>query len=307
MADEKNRYYWIKLKKDFFDEKDGPIDFIMSQENGSQYIVLYLMMCLNTANTDGLLCNKIGEMIVPYNIEKIVRDTKFFSFDTVAVALELFKKLGMVYEEDNGILRISNLHEMVGSESANREAIKKRQQRLKKKIQENQNILEDKQRTNCLTENRDESLENIEDEEPIKEQKKESTKARKKPINYQQIVDKYNEICVSFPKVIKISSNRKEAISARLNVYSVDEIIRAFEKAEESNFLKGSNDRNWKADFDWIMSDRNIVKVLEGKYDNDKSTPKNASNNSTNKFNNFSQRNYSKEQMDELEKKLLSK
>ena len=64
MADEKNRYYWIKLKKDFFDEKDGPIDFIMSQENGSQYIVLYLMMCLNTANTDGLLCNRVGEVIV---------------------------------------------------------------------------------------------------------------------------------------------------------------------------------------------------------------------------------------------------
>lgn len=304
MADEKNRYYWIKLKKDFFDEKDGPIDFIMSQENGSQYIVLYLMMCLNTANTDGLLCNKIGEMIVPYNIEKIVRDTKFFSFDTVAVALELFKKLGMVYEEDNGILRISNLHEMVGSESANREAIKKRQQRLKKKIQENQNILEDKQGTSCPIESRDKSLENIKDEEP----KKESTKARKKPINYQQIVDKYNEICVSFPKVIKVSESRKEAISARLNIYSVDEIIKAFEKAEESNFLKGSNDRNWKADFDWIMTDRNIVKVLEGKYDNEKSVQKNATKpKSNNKFNDFNQRNYSKEELDELEKKLLNK
>lgn len=289
MADEKNRYYWIKLKKDFFDEKDGPIDFIMSQENGSQYIVLYLMMCLNTANTDGLLCNRIGEVIVPYDIEKIVRDTKFFSFDTVAVALELFKKLGMVYEEDDGILRITNLHEMVGSEASNANA--QRQKRFR-----------ERQKQKALSVSK--STDVISYEEP----KMESTKARKKPINYQQIVDKYNEICVSFPKVIKISESRKEAISARLNIYSVDEIIKAFEKAEESNFLKGSNDRNWKADFDWIMTDRNIVKVLEGKYDNEKSVQKNAPKpKSNNKFNDFTQRNYSKEELDELEKKLLNK
>jgi hypothetical protein len=38
--------------------------------------------------------------------------------------------------------------------------------------------------------------------------------------------------------------------------------------AEESDFLKGANDRNWVADFDWIMNDTNMAKILDGKYEN---------------------------------------
>lgn len=112
---EQKRYYWIKLKTDFFNQET--IDFLLSQENGCQYIVLYQMLCLNTANNNGEMATRIGEMIVPYDINKIVRDTKYFTFDTVAVALELFKKLGLIYQEEGEVLKISNFEEMVGSES----------------------------------------------------------------------------------------------------------------------------------------------------------------------------------------------
>lgn len=128
MADNK-KYYWIKLKTDFFNSEQ--IDFLMSQENGCQYVVLYQMLCLNTANSNGEMATRIGEMIVPYNIEKIVRDTKYFKTDTVIVALELFKKLGLVYEEEHNVLKIANFDEMVGSES--KWAEKKRLYREKQK------------------------------------------------------------------------------------------------------------------------------------------------------------------------------
>lgn len=123
------KFYWIKLKTDFFNTEQ--IDFLMSQENGCQYVVLYQMLCLNTANNNGRLATSIGEMIVPYNIDKITRDTKYFNTDTVIVALELFKKLGLVYEEEHNILKISNFDEMVGSES--KWAEKKRIYRKKQK------------------------------------------------------------------------------------------------------------------------------------------------------------------------------
>ena len=138
----------------------------------------------------------------------------------------------------------------------------------------------------------------------------------KTKINYQEIVDKYNSICKSLPKVIKLSDARKKAIKARLNIYSLEEIETVFKKAEQSNYLKGTNNLNWKADFDWLMKDRNMAKVLEGKYDNDKSfngpnpTPNNTSYSKpkpVNQFNNFQQRNYSKTEIDDLEKRLLSK
>ena len=110
------RYYWIKLSTSFFEQ--DTIDFLMSQKNGCKYIVLYQMLCLKTANTNGELSNTIGERIVPYDINKIVRDTKYFDVDTVSVALELFKQLGMIYfRGDNNAFQIADFDELVGSES----------------------------------------------------------------------------------------------------------------------------------------------------------------------------------------------
>lgn len=155
---ESKKFYWIKLKTNFFSRED--IDFLLSQKNGCQYVVLYQMLCLQTANTNGEMISILGEVIVPYDVNKIVRDTKYFDFDTVTVALELFKKLGLIYQEENGNLRITDLVSMIGSESASRDAMKKREQRLnKKRIEFERDNIEDKKGTKCLTEYRDKSIE----------------------------------------------------------------------------------------------------------------------------------------------------
>lgn len=133
------RFYWIKLKTDFFGRED--IDFLLSQENGCQYVVLYQMLCLNTANSNGFLENKINEVIIPYDIKKIVRDTKYFDYDTVAVALELFKKLGLIYEQENKILKISNFEDMVGSETSSAKRV--REWRKKKALQCNIDVTQE--------------------------------------------------------------------------------------------------------------------------------------------------------------------
>ena len=86
--------------------------------------------------------------------------------------------------------------------------------------------------------------------------------------DYKAVVDSYNSLCKSFPKVTKLSERRRKAIRARLKEYSLAEIEKAFALAEESEFLKGANNRNWMASFDWIISDSNLPKVLEGKYAN---------------------------------------
>ena len=154
---EQKRYYWIRLKTDFFNQE--AIDLLLSQPNGCQYVVLYQMLCLNTANNNGEMTTRVGEMIVPYNIDKIVRDTKYFDHDTVTVALGLFQKLGLVYQEENGILKITDCAKMVGHESASREAIKKREYRMRKRLEEDNCV--DKKGTNCPTEIeiRDKSIE----------------------------------------------------------------------------------------------------------------------------------------------------
>lgn len=85
-------------------------------------------------------------------------------------------------------------------------------------------------------------------------------------IDYQQIADMYNETCVSFHRLTKLSDSRKKAIRARLKQYSVDDFRRMFEMAESSDFLKGKNDKNWSATFDWMIKDANMAKILDGNY-----------------------------------------
>ena len=93
-------------------------------------------------------------------------------------------------------------------------------------------------------------------------------KATRPKINYQEIADMYNTICTSLPRMTTLSDKRKEAIAARLKHYTVDQFREMFTKAENSAFLKGSNNRNWTANFDWLIKDANFAKVLDGNYDN---------------------------------------
>lgn len=261
------KFFWIKLKTDFFNQDE--IDYLMSQKNGCEYIVLYQMLCLQTANNGGMLSRQVGEMLVPYDVNKIVRDTKYFDFDTVAVALELFKKLGLIYEMDDSILKIARIEEMVGSESANANAIRQKRFREKQKLQSVTN-------SNANSNGLSVTNSNIEIEKEIEKEIEIRDRDRDR-VDYQQIADIYNDTCVSFPRLVSLSDVRKKAIKARLNKYTLDDFKKVFEKAEASDFLKGANARNWSATFDWMLKDANFAKIIEGNYDNRKSkAPKNA-------------------------------
>jgi len=92
-----------------------------------------------------------------------------------------------------------------------------------------------------------------------------------------EIVQLFNNICVSFKPVLKLTTKRKQAIGARWRENDCD--IKIFEKvfrnAQESDFLKSNS---W-ADFDWILRPTNFIKVLEGKYSNFDSNIINSNNN----------------------------
>ena len=87
-------------------------------------------------------------------------------------------------------------------------------------------------------------------------------------IPYEKIKNLYNEICKSFSKCNVMSDARKKAVKARISSgYTLEHFKTLFTKAEASSFLKGRNDRNWKASFDWLIKDANMAKVLDGNYD----------------------------------------
>ena len=92
------------------------------------------------------------------------------------------------------------------------------------------------------------------------------------PEQCRMIQDLYNSVCESYPRLVKMSDARKKAIKARLNSgYTIDDFKLLFEKAEKSLFLKGKNNRNWSATFDWLIAAKGMERTLEGNYDEKRS------------------------------------
>lgn len=130
------RFYWMKLKESFM--TSDTIDYFMSQPDGANYVVLYQMLCLKTINTDGRLSRQIGEVVIKYDIPKIQRDLKWFSADTIRVALNLYKSFGLVYEDIDGVLVLADHNNLVGCETDWGE--KKRRQRNSPALQSGDNV-----------------------------------------------------------------------------------------------------------------------------------------------------------------------
>ena len=128
MANTAKKYYWLKLKEDFFE--DDTIEWIEEQPGGEKYSLFYLKLCLKSLKTDGILIRNVGEMLIPYDVKKLAEITKT-DIDTVRVAMELFKKIGLIQILENGEIYMAQLKNMVGSES--KWAEKKRLQRAKNK------------------------------------------------------------------------------------------------------------------------------------------------------------------------------
>jgi len=84
----------------------------------------------------------------------------------------------------------------------------------------------------------------------------------------QEIVELYNTICTSLPKVQKVTQKRSREIRTRWRSYpDIETFRRLFQKAQDSDFLSGGNGRWTGCNFDWLIKEANMVKVLEGCYD----------------------------------------
>ena len=88
------------------------------------------------------------------------------------------------------------------------------------------------------------------------------------PVPYEKIRELFNSTCLSLSKVVGINGERKTSVAARWKEHpDLDWWAAYFRKVEASAFLKGNNDRKWKAKFDWLINAANMNKVLEGNYD----------------------------------------
>ena len=248
---------WIKITTDIFD--DEKILLIESMPEADAIIVIWfkLLSFAGKSNNNGvfMLNNKIA-----YTDEMLA--TVFRRpLNIVRLALSTFENFEMIVIQD-GAITIPNWEKHQNIDGMER--IRQKTKDRVAKFREKQKLLACNVTSNVTVT----SCNAIEkDKEKEKDKDKDKDKER---IDYQLIVDMYNDTCVSFPKVKALSATRIKAIRARLNTYSIDDFKTLFNKAEASDFLKGKNSRDWQATFDWLIKDANMAKVLDGNYDNKK-------------------------------------
>lgn len=169
-------YYWLRLKKNFM--TSDTVDFLMSQPEGANYVVLYQMLHLMSINTEGRLSRTIGDVIIPYDVKKIQRDTKWFTVDTINVALSLFMKLGLVYRDVDGVLVMADHKNLIGSETdyAEQKRVQRNEKASSKALPQECGQCPQSVHSAVHTEIRDKSIENREKKEDANASKKEGGK-----------------------------------------------------------------------------------------------------------------------------------
>lgn len=224
------RYYWIKLKDSFMSSDE--IDYLMSQPDGANYVVLYQMLCLKTINTGGCLVSQIGEMLIPYDAEKIQRECKWFSLATVRVALSVYKQIGLIFESPDGILTISNYSDIVGSETDY--SAQKRLQRENRRRQ-----IPVKGADN----NEDNNVDNVHTEKEIEKDKDKEIENRVRDrdngsptvdAGLAEIIRSFEDNIGSFPPAAK------EALMGWREIFTDDLILMAIKKAALAGIRKWS-------------------------------------------------------------------
>lgn len=113
------KYYWLKLKRDFFKRHD--IRIIEEMPNGKDYILFYLKLLLESIDHEGNL--RFSDAI-PYN-EQMLSVVTNTNIDIVKSAMSLFIELNMIEVFDDQTIYMNEVEKLIGSETASAERMRR--------------------------------------------------------------------------------------------------------------------------------------------------------------------------------------
>lgn len=253
---ENRKYYYLKLKENFFDSPE--IKVMESMENGYLYSNLLMKMYLKSLKSGGECCLNSR---IPYS-PKMLSSVTGHNIDIIEGGLKTFQALGLIEILDNNKIYMLDIQNFIGESST--EGDRKREYRIK--IETEKKI--GGQMSGHLSDKRPPEIEiEIETEKEIEIDNK--AKKTMIPDEIFQLWNNFAENNFPIKKISKISSERKKKIMARGKEFrdSFPDILVAI---TEQRFLYGDNKSGWKISLDWlILNDTNYLKVLERKYTDD--------------------------------------
>ena len=122
---EHQKYYWLKLKRDFFKRHD--VRIIEEMPNGKDYILFYLKLLLESVDHEGRL--RFNDTI-PYN-EQMLSVITHTNIDIVRSAMRVFMDLQLVDILDDQTIYMTEVEKLVGSETSVAERVRKHREKQK--------------------------------------------------------------------------------------------------------------------------------------------------------------------------------
>lgn len=132
------KYYWLKIKKDFYKRHD--VKIVESMPNGKEYMWFYMKLMMESIDHDGML--RFNDFI-PYDAYMLstITDT---NIDIVRGAMSVFQKMNMIEVLDDETIFIEAVTKMIGSESDSAERVRKHREIKSIEIKESKQIEEHK-------------------------------------------------------------------------------------------------------------------------------------------------------------------
>lgn len=263
---------WIKITTDIFD--DEKLLLIDSMPEADKIIIIWFkLLCLaGKQNNKGVFMFN-G---VPYTLQMLSTILRRDE-DTVKKALSVFETYGMIHYENNAVV-ITNWgkHQNLDKIEANNAYMRKYMREYRKKqrdIATGESVGKVNGKVNINSPDKDINKDKEKIRKDIDEDMTTSSGKDVFIINYNQIIAVFNKICKSLPKVMKLNDNRKKALKdAQIHLGDIT-FEDFFKRVEASDYLTGRK-TDWRASFDWIIAQNNMLKILEGNFDNKKKSSK---------------------------------
>ena len=256
-ARDTERYYWLKLHKDFFKRHD--ITVIEDMPNGKDYVLFYLKLMLESVDHEGAL--RFSDTI-PYS-ETMLASVTHTNVDVVRSALKVLTELGMVEVFDDKTLFMTEVAKLLDSETY--AARRKREQRKIEDVGDNVPRLS----PDCP---QDIEIDPDIEKKPEKEQEKEdetfSDENVCRPQDVRQVFDAWQSLGIQrLRKIPDATTSTGKMLRARIKDYGIDSVLEAVEIVKKSDFLMGRV-KDFQITFDWFVRPNNFLNIVNGKYDN---------------------------------------
>lgn len=270
------RYFWWRLRNDFFTQIT--IKKLRRSDNGDKKAIIYLQMILMTIHQDGYLRYDGIEDDISEEIALFLNEPVEVVQDTIKALKEM--NLIEIVEDD---FFLPEAQKGIGSECSSAERVRRHRQR--KALQSNTDVTgSNGEVTQALRtcnveksreENRKKETEIKKEKEIDKEREEENsisdlslTLSKTSGILFEpeEIVQLFNSICTEYKPVTDMFSYSQQLSDCVLKGYKESDYIRAFKKAEESDYLKGLTEKKtFPSDFGWILE--HLEEIKNGKYD----------------------------------------